>query len=53
MRVKQKESKPFLLPLTEEERHLVKLEAARSNRKMNEVLRELITSSKSINQINK
>jgi hypothetical protein len=51
--MKNKESKAFLLPLTEEERQLVKLEAARTNKKMYEVIRELITSRKSINQINK
>ena len=51
--MKQKESKPFLLPLTEEEMCLIKIEAARSNKKMYEVIRELMTSKKSINQINK
>lgn len=51
--MKQKESKPFLLPLTEDERQLIKIEASRTNKKMYEVLRELITSNRSINQINK
>jgi hypothetical protein len=44
--MKQKESKPFLLPLTEEERHLIKIEAARSNKKMYEVIRELRANDK-------
>ena len=46
--MKNKESKAFLLPLTEEERQLVKLEAARTNKKMYEVIRELITSNLSL-----